>query len=297
MENRSKATSTSPLFIVGTGRCGSTIIYSVLAMHPEFSWMPSWVDGVGLPEIAFVNRFWALPGADRYRLRRRFPTPVEPYDRFKQWDPTFESEELTEREIASARRTIVPRIHRICRAHGTPRYLAKMVGRPVKVNLFAHLYPNAHFLHVSRELKPTVSSLLKVDFYKGWGAHLDDWRWETIPASWLEFWEETGRSEAVGVAIGLELNQRRLREQLGAIEPGRVLRSGYADFVRDPVSAVQAIGEHIDLEIEESFLERVRARHIYGGADAKWKQHLSPGTVDMIDSLEALIDAEAAPRS
>ena len=37
------------------------------------------------------------------------------------------------------------------------------------------LYPDAHFVHITRGLKPTVSSMLRVDFYGGWGK-LKDWQ-------------------------------------------------------------------------------------------------------------------------
>jgi len=279
----------APVFIVGTGRCGSTIVDSVLSMHPDFSWMPSWVDSFGIPELALVNRLWALPGTDEYRLKRFFPTPVEPYAAFRRLDPQFSNEEPTEVAVASAQATVVPLIRRICRAHGNPRYLAKLVGRPVKITTFARLYPNAYFLHVTRELKPTLSSLLKVDFYTDWGSDLDNWPWETIPSSFLEFYERNGRTNEIGAAIGLYLNRRKVDEQLAELEAKRVVEVAYADFVREPVEAARGVAARVQLDFPDSFADRVRARAIYGDADDKWKKHFSPELATQLDEFEALV--------
>jgi len=282
---------TAPVFVVGTGRCGSTIVDSVLSMHPAFSWMPSWVDTFRVPELAVVNRLWALPGTDEYRLRRYFPTPIEPYQTFRRYDSEFWTEEITEDGIRSARRHIVPLIRRLCRAHGNPRFLGKLVGRPVKVNLFHHLYPDAYFVHVTRELKPTLSSLLKVDFYTDWGRHLDEWPWEKIPAPLLDFYERTGRSNLIGAAIGLYLNRRKVDEQLQAVDRDHVLEIPYAGFVEDPVASARAIAGRLHLDFSDAFADRIAARSIYGGADEKWRRHLKADVSDQIDALQELIDA------
>lgn len=283
----------APVFVVGTGRCGSTIVDSVLSMHPAFSWMPSWVDTLGLPEVAVVNRLWAVPGTDEYRLKRYFPTPIEPYEAFRRRDPEFWTEAMSDAGVRSAERQIVPLIQRIKRAHGNPRYLAKLVGRPVKVNLFHQLYPDAYFVHVTRELKPTLSSLLKVEFYTEWGRDLDTWPWEEIPASLLELHERSGRSNAVGAAIGLYLNRRMVDEQLREIDPAKVVEVPYADFVQDPVSSTKALAARIDLEFTDAFAARIAARSIYGGADEKWKSHLDAEVIALLDEMDTLVAAGA----
>ena len=63
-----------PIFIVGTGRCGSTILYQLLSNHPQLGWISSWVDAFPmLPWLTVLNRFYQLPGGNRFRQRRFFP--------------------------------------------------------------------------------------------------------------------------------------------------------------------------------------------------------------------------------
>src|SRR5215510_3194350 len=160
----------SPVFLVGTGRCGSTIVYSCMAMHPAFSWIPSWLtEAPGFPILAAGNRLWDLWGMDRFRETRFFPKPVEPNPVFEHWTKSFRREDIPEEVINESRATIPPLVSRLQRWHGNPRFLTKMVGRPVKIELLASLFPGARFVHITRALKPTTSSLLLVEFYRGGG--------------------------------------------------------------------------------------------------------------------------------
>ncbi len=292
-ESKRPSSDTAPVFVVGTGRCGSTIVDSVLSMHPAFSWMPSWVDTFGIAELAVVNRLWSVPGTDEYRLKRYFPTPIEPYEAFRRRDPEFWTEALSDVGLRSAERHVVPLIERIRRAHGNPRYLAKLVGRPVKINLFHRLYPEAYFVHVTRELKPTLSSLLKVEFYTDWGQDLEGWPWEEIPPEILDLYERSGRPNALGAAIGLVLNRRRVDAQLAEIDPAKVVEAPYASFVQDPVSSTRVIADRVGLDFTDAFADRIAARSIYGGADEKWKRHLEADVIDQLDELDAIVAARA----
>ena len=162
--------------MVGTGRCGSTIVYSVLAMHPNLAWIASWVSAFPrLPALSLANRLWDVPGIDRHLEGRFFPKPVEPNKTFEHVIANYYTEQLNDEIVEEARAKLVPLLARIQHFHGKPRFLGKLVGRPVKIDLLARLYPDAHFVHITRDLKPTVSSMLRVDFYGGWGK-LKDYR-------------------------------------------------------------------------------------------------------------------------
>lgn len=288
MRSRGQPTR-GPVFLVGTGRCGSTIVSSILAMHPDFAWVSSWVDSFPRwPSLAVANRVWSLPALDRFRETRLFPKPVEPYDTFRGHVRTFNVESLDETTLREHREHLVPLIERIRRAHGRPRFLGKFVGRPVKVDLFSRLYPDAFFVHVTRGLKPTLSSLLRVDFFSTHWSDVESWPWEPVPPEYLAFYERTGKLPEVGAAIGLILNRRALDGQLGELNPTRRMELPYAEFVADPVRSVCRIGERAGFPVDEQLERRIRARRVYGSADDQWRRHLSDRAVALLDELEAL---------
>ncbi len=282
------AQSRAPLFIVGTGRCGSTIAYSCLAMHQEFAWIPSWLTTLPrMPALAAMNRFWELPGTDRFRESRFFPKPVEPNDVFAAWLKNYSTETLTDQMVEEARRTLLPLIGRIERAQGKRRFLCKMVGRPVKIALFARLYPEARFVHITRDLKPTVCSLMQVDFYQR-GDSLHRWPWGVIPKAFLDYYEQVGRAEEVKGAITVQLNRHELDRQLRTVDPSRWIALAYADFVQRPIESLRRVAELADFAVDDRFIQRLESRHLYGGADQKWRTYFTESQVRNLEGFESL---------
>jgi len=278
----------APLFLVGTGRCGSTIVYSCLAMHPDLAWIPSWLTTAPRwPILTAANRFWELPGTDRWREARFFPKPVEPNTVWERWVPEFHREDAEPDALTQARATLVSLIDRVKRYHGKPRYLGKLVGRPVKVELLAAVFPSARFVHVTRDLKPTVSSLLLVDFFQN-NAPLDRWPWGTIPEALLEFYRANGSAEEVAAAITVVLNRVEVDRQLSRVSADRWIEVSYPGFINRPIEEMRRIGEHAGLSLDAGFERRIRRREIHGGDDRKWARHLTDQQVARLDAFEPL---------
>ena len=288
-----RLTDDAPIFLVGTGRCGSTIIYSVLAMHSDLAWISSWVGASGgLPSISVFNRIWELPSMDRFRETRFFPKPAEAMDLFSSMVDNYYAEALDANSLTQARERIVPAVDRIRHYQGKRRFVGKLVGRPVKVTLLSKAFPNAFFVHITRSLKPTVSSVMKVDFYTGWGS-LSDWPWDSIPERWLQYYEQSGRAEEVGVAITVRLNQIELDRQLSQLDPSRRIDQAYDDFVKSPVDSIHTICDRAGLSMQDSLVERVKRRRLFGGADEKWLSHFSSEQVERLVGFEELAALES----
>lgn len=255
-------------------------------MHPELAWIPSWLTSAPwMLALAAGNRFWDLPGTDRFRESRFFPKPVEPNLVYQHWC-RYREEVLTPALVAEGQERLVPAIERIRRWHGKPRYLSKMVGRPVKVGYFASLYPDARFVHITRDLKPTTSSLIQVDFYKGGG--FGDWPWTPIPEPWLRLHEARGRPAELTAGITVLSNLAELNAQLGRIAPERVLALSYVEFIQQPIACLERLGSWAGLAMPTGFLDRIRSRQLHAGTDSKWKKFFTAQQQQNLDELEAL---------
>lgn len=287
------ALGADPIFLVGTGRCGSTIIYSCLAMHPELAWIPSWLTSA--PSLLFLaagNRLWDLPGTDRFRETRFFPKPVEPNQVYLHWCH-YRPEGLTPELVAEGRDRLVPAIERIRRWHGKPRYLSKMVGRPVKVEYFRALFPTARFVHITRDLKPTASSLIQVDFYRGEG--FGEWPWTPIPGEWLHLHEARGRPAELTAGITVLSNLAELQAQLARIPGDRVMELTYVEFIQQPIACLERLGAWAGLPMPDRYLDRIRARQLHAGTDSKWKKFFSAEQQRNLDDLAALATVNPRP--
>jgi len=257
-----------------------------MAMHQAFSWIPSWLtEAPGYPVLAAGNRLWDLWGMDRFRETRFFPKPVEPNPVLEHWSSTFRREDMAPEVVEDSRATIPPLVSKLQKWHGNRRFLTKMVGRPVKIELLAALFPGARFVHITRALKPTTSSLLLVEFYRGGG--FEDWPWGTIPPTYLEFYQARGKPVELAAAITLQLNLLELQRQLSAIGPSSWISLPYADFIADPIEGMRRLGDWAHFTVDETFLKRLLRRKLYAGADEKWQKHFSPAQRRNLDDFEA----------
>lgn len=276
-----------PVFIVGTGRSGTTILYSCLAMHPDFAWISSWVGIAPSLPMAFFNRFWDLPGTDRFRETRFFPRPAEPIKVFPQAMTLYSRELIDQASLNEARQILIPFVRGLRRQQGKARFLSKMAGRPVKAELLATVFPQSFFIHITRDLKPTVASLMQVQFYDP-SSGLEHWPWGEIPAAYLHLYDRTGKRPEVAAAIKVRLNRIEQERQLAKLPAQQSVTLTYTGFVADPIGQIREIAGRSDLKVSDQFVERLRKRNVYGNADNKWKKFFTQDQVAVLDEFEAL---------
>lgn len=243
-----------------------------------------------------AHRFWDLPGTTRFRETRFFPRPSEPERIFPSWLETYAEERVTAESLEDARRVLPHFVELVKRYHGKPRFLTKMVGRPVKTAILAAVFPDALFVHVTRDLFPTVSSLMRVEFYDP-SSGLDPWPWGTIPHDYREYYEHTGRTPEVAAAIKVRLNRIEQERQLSTLNPSQRLEVPYADFVAAPEEGIRTIAQAARLPLSPTFLRRMKHWNVYGGADAQWRKHFDADQVRRLEGFAELPERDpAAPQ-
>ena len=73
---------TKPIFIVGTGRCGSTAFHSLLARHPSTMWLSGFAEY--FPDKPAWNR-WAVTAVGNPLVRRIFGKRIKPGENYGFW--------------------------------------------------------------------------------------------------------------------------------------------------------------------------------------------------------------------
>jgi hypothetical protein len=141
-----------PLFIIGTGRCGSTVFHDLLAQHPRVTWLSGLTNRhPARPQLnSLLLKFFAVPGADRI-LRKQW-YPVEAY-RF--WDHYYrgfgmpyrdlDAEDLFPGSIQPLRAAA-----QACVTPARPHLLCKITGWP-RLGFLNTVYPQAKFINVIRD--------------------------------------------------------------------------------------------------------------------------------------------------
>jgi hypothetical protein len=191
--------STRPyVFVLGTGRCGSTMLEEVLCRHPDVGFISNADDRLGLPTS--LSRWNNL-------IYRRFPTAI-PGKRFV----PSEAYALLDREVspllsASVRdldeRDAGPWLSErvqscfVARAaaQDATAFVHKFTGWP-RARFLYHALPSARFIHVVRDGRAVANSWLQMPWWRGFGGP-ENWQWGPLPPELASQWEESGRSFAV----------------------------------------------------------------------------------------------------
>ena len=148
------ATVERPIFIIGTGRSGTTLFFDILSNHPSLAWPCQYMVGERLRGTErLVNKLAALPGLrgvfGNHRYRRR-PVP-EPYPFWRRHSPGFARpvRDLDARDVhPAARRDVYAAFAQQLEAMRRPRFLTKYTGWS-RIRFIDAIFPDALAGHYS----------------------------------------------------------------------------------------------------------------------------------------------------
>ena len=225
-----------PVFVLGTGRCGSTLVHEVLARHPDVGFMTN-LDDLGVaPSAAWQNALWRrLPARVTRKGGARF-APTEGYRALaREVGPVFVEpvrdlvgEDATPWLRSRVREFFARRATRLDR----PVFLHKLTGWP-RAGLLDACLPEVVFVEIVRDGRAVANSWLQMDWWRG---HLGPagWHFGPLPPELEEVWLESGRSFPVLAGIGWRILEEAYDEARSLVPPERWIRVRYEDVVADP---------------------------------------------------------------
>ena len=302
--------------MIGTGRCGSTIVGQVVAMHPDVGFIANVDDRfAGLNRAGRLNNriYRSLPAPLQKRGGRRgglaggrvasgmrsvAMTPSEGYRLLDRHVSPMLSAPVRDLVADDASAWLSERLRaffeRRATAQGRPLFLHKFTGWP-RAGLLHAVFPEARFVHVVRDGRAVASSLVQQPWWPGFGGP-EAWTFGPLSEDEAELWMRSGRS--FPVLAGLEW--RRLMEAFdtarAAVPAESWLELRYEDMVARPREQVQRLLDHLGLDWSEAFersfatLEFTPAR-----ADA-YRSELSARDVELLEgALAAALEAHGYP--
>jgi Sulfotransferase family len=271
------------LFVIGTGRCGSTLVQELLAHHPEVGFLSNLEDRVaGLPARAGrLNNllYRQAPQALTRNGRLRFG-PSEGYRALaREVSPMLAG---SCRDLVAS--DVMPWVADSLRAffgerarvQGKPVFLHKYTGWP-RSGFIREVFPDARFIHVVRDGRAFTASALRTPW---WVGHMgpETWQWGPLPPAYAAEWEASGRSFPVLAAIAWKILIDAFVEARALVPGDQWLDVRFEDVLADPqrrfkeMLAFMGLQEHpaLDAALARTALatERQHAyRHLLGPAD------------------------------
>ena len=264
-------------FILGTGRCGSTLVHEILARHPDTGFVTNLDDlGVARTTQRQVQLWRRMPSAVSEKGRVRF-APSEAYRVLgKEVSPALvdPAADLTAADVTPwlARRLtafVEERQERL----GLPLFLHKLTGWP-RAGLLAEVFPTARFVHIVRDGRAVANSWLQMDWWRG---HLgpQGWHFGLLDEADQATWERHGRGQVALAGIAWSMLTRRYdrcESELGE----RWLTLRYEDILADPRARLTEALEHIGLSWTPEFADGLARYTLSSGRASAYRDDLGP---------------------
>ena len=260
-------------FIIGTGRCGSSLVHEVVARHDDVGFLSNvedrfpWMPALGAVSQPLYRR---LPPSATTKGRVRL-APSEGYHVLDhQVSPVLS---MPPRDLTREDATpwLAERVSRFFNQRATapvrPLFVHKFTGWPRAGFLDAAL-PGSKFIHVVRDGRAVAASWLKMPWWRG-DLGPDRWHFGRLPAHYSDEWERSDRSPVVLAGLAWKLLLDAHDEARVALDPGQWLEVRYEDVVADPRQAFATVLTFLGLEWTPRFDRQFR-RHSFsvGPTDA-----------------------------
>jgi len=274
-----------PIIIVGTGRCGSTVFHRLLATHPRTMWLSGFA--YLYPHRPTWNR-WAVAAMGHRVLRRLFGGWVRANEQYRFWDAhtygcfsepcrDLVASDVTERVRRQVRAAFAPMLNR-----RRDRLLLKITGWP-RLGFLREVFPDAKFIHIVRDGRAVASSLLHIDFWRGWYGP-QGWRAGLLTEEDQATWDRYDRSFVALAGLEWRIQMRAMDAARRLVPPEQFLEVRYEAFCQDPMEVCRRVLAFADLAETRGFMRDVRSQRITNTSE-RWRKDLTPAQQALLDEL------------
>ena len=276
-------------FMIGTGRCGSSLLNEVVARHPHVGFLSNVEDNLSAMPAAGgrLNRvvYQRVPPRFTQKGRARF-APSEGYRVLERDVSPIISTPVRDLTANDATPWLADRFRAFfterAAAQGAPVFLHKFTGWP-RAGFVNAVMPEAKFVHVIRDGRAVASSLLQMEWWQGFRGP-DGWGFGPLPAAYAAEWEESGRSFALLAGLEWKLLMDAFDDAKASVAENLWLDVKYEDVVRAPEEGFRRILDFLGLEWSDAFAAGL-AKHTFDvSALTRWRADLDFRSIDLLDA-------------
>ena len=279
-----------PIFIIGTGRSGTTIFHRIFSHHSEVAWLSSRLSNKYPHKPQFNQKL--MQGIDYPVigpfLRKRFLTG-EAYDFWETYTRGFTEpcRDLTAADVTDKVKKDVRRAIAQTLTSKRNRLLVKITGWP-RIGFLQEIFPDARFIHVKRDERSVVNSLLNIDWWSGWqGPH--NWRWGELTPAQKESWLYFDQSFVALACIEMQILADAMERAKQGVTNDNFREIDYDHLCAEPVRTYQEMVNFCDLDWTPDFAQVVQ-RQTMRNTNYKWQEDLNLEQQRILDHFFPVAD-------
>jgi LPS sulfotransferase NodH len=270
-----------PIFIIGSGRSGTTIFYNLLAGHRSLGWFSSFVQRYeNCPWLASLSWLYRVPClVKRGQNERWMPKPIEGHiiwDIFHPVENSLGGPPLVEQDVVAAdvggmRRYIAD----ILRFSRCSRFLNKNTRNTRRSRYLHAIFPDALFIHIIRDGRAVTNSFLNIDW------------WPTLSIWWADGktpiqLEREGVDRVLTAARMWKSAVTRVFQDKECIPPDQYVEIRYEKLMQDPMAEMKRVLDFCDLPWTSRFQAHIGAFEIKT-MNFKWVDRFTPGQIAAVE--------------
>lgn len=276
-------------FVVGTGRCGSTLVQEVLARHADVGFVTNLDDRFGVPSHRrLVGVYRDLPERVTKKGRARF-APSEGYRALEREVSPLLADSVRDLRADDVTPWLAERFRSFfaerAARQGLPLFLHKFTGWP-RLGFLHEVMPEARYVHIVRDGRAVANSWLQMPWWRG---HLGPERWHFGPLSPADAaeWEASGRSFVVLAGLAWRLLVDAYDEAARTLPAGHWLELRYEDVVADPQTTFREMADFLGLPWTPQFAEVVERTGFTAARSDAFRRDLGARQVALLDEVLA----------
>ena len=262
-----------PVFIIGTGRSGSTIFHQMLSEHPNLAWLSKFCQI--FPSKPYVNRCF-MKFIDWPVLGSLITNKIHPREYYEFWDYWCRGFSEPCRDLFAE--DVNPTSTGVCDASSKiltskrNRLLMKITGWP-RVGFLRTIFPDAKFIHILRDGRSVSGSMLRQSWWRGWQGP-ENWRWGQLTENQQQLWEKYNKSFIVLAAIEWMILMDSFDAATANLSDDVYKLIKYEDLCADVSGVMKDVTDFCELDWTNGFSECVN-KYSLRSANDKWKIELN----------------------
>jgi len=277
-----------PIIIIGTGRCGSSMLFHLLGHHEDAGWLSAWNEILPIQQwLSILSRAYSVQWlTDRMARLPFFPTPFEAYRFWEYFLPMFSRRDkpfLPDDVLAEQVPLLRHACSRILRYQGSKRLVVKITGWS-RCAAFNKIFPDALFVWIKRDHLSVIASLAQINWLDASSSpDSPQWQWGKVPQGYYELWKELGGGSYLSTALKMQLDIDDIRTNL-ALFPERSYQIQYETLIQRPEQTLRELLSFCDLPWTAEFHETVQHTAFFDNRD-KWKRYINNDQAKQIMSF------------
>ena len=269
-----------PIFIIGSGRSGTSVLYNLLSTHPELGWFSNYsAKFYNLTPLPLLHRILDLPllgsvakqgivSNNRYSIKPSEAGRI--YHDYCGFESAIKS---TEDDLnPEAEQKLKAAIRRHLRLSGKKRFLNKQTANTQRIRLIDTMFPDAQYIHIIRDGRAVANSMFNVS----WWNDTDIWWLDGMKAA---EWEKQGKPAIELCGLHWMRDVKEILENKYLFGE-RYIELKYEDFIQDVHGTMKEITDFCGLGYENGFTKLLPTS--LPNMNQKWKENLTDNQKDVL---------------